>query len=97
MDAKLIEPGVKYWLNQTLKEYRKFKENNINWIFNIGMTCLLVVVTGGFLVYKYKGGMSQEQKEQKKRVKEEYIVSKLQQLALVKNSNLITNLPTWGN
>jgi nitrogen regulatory protein PII-like uncharacterized protein len=97
MDANLIEPGVKYWLNQTLKEYRKFKENNLNFIFNIGMTCLLIVTISGFLLYKYKGGISQDELEQKKREKEEYIVSKLQKLALVKNSNLITNLPTWGN
>ena len=39
----LTEPGVKYWLTQTLKECRKFKDRNISVIFNISMLVLLLL------------------------------------------------------
>ena len=48
----LIEPGVKYFLNGTLKECRKFKDNYISVIFNISMILLLVALVGGFLMYR---------------------------------------------
>ena len=32
----LIEPGVKYFLNETLKQCHVFKENHRNMLFNVG-------------------------------------------------------------
>ena len=32
----LTEPGVKYFLNETLKQCHQFKEKHNNMIFNIG-------------------------------------------------------------
>lgn len=96
----LIEPGVKYFLSQSLKECRKFKERNITIIFNLSMAILLFVVIAMFLSYKYKGRPTAGELAKKNREKEEYIVSKLQQIALIKkkeNSNLITDLPLWDN
>jgi hypothetical protein len=100
ISPRLTEPGVKYFISSTLKECRKFKDRNISIIFNIGMIILFVAVVGGFLTYKYKGRLTSEELAYKNRIKQEYIVSKLQQLALHKqkeNSSLITNLPTWDN
>jgi hypothetical protein len=96
----LIEPGVKYFLNGTLKECRKFKDNYISVIFNISMIILLFVLVGGFLVYRYKGKPTLAELELKSRKKQEYIVSKLQQLAIEKkknsvNTTMITGLPEW--
>ena len=98
----LTEPGVKYFLSATLKECRKFKDRNISIIFNIGMVLLFIIVVGGVLIYRYKGNLTHHEIAEKNRVKQEYIVSKLQQLALHKqkqkqNQNLITNLPNWDN
>lgn len=96
----LIEPGVKYFLSQSLKECRKFKDRNITIIFNLSMAILLFVVIAMFLTYKYKGKLSSSELAAKNRKKQEYIVSKLQQIALVKNKNndnLITDLPLWNN
>tara|TARA_Y100000287_G_scaffold185518_1_gene188988 strand:+ start:2891 stop:3235 length:345 start_codon:yes stop_codon:yes gene_type:complete len=96
----LTEPGVKYWLTQTLKECRKFKDRNISVIFNISMLVLFFVVVGGFLTYKYKGKLTPSEIAEKNRKKQEYIVSKLQNIALIKNqksSTMITDLPTWSN
>jgi hypothetical protein len=96
----LIEPGVKYFLNGTLKECRKFKDNYISVIFNISMILLLVALVGGFLMYRYKGKPTPAEIELKNRKKQEYIVSKLQQLAIEKkkntvNTSMITGLPEW--
>ena len=94
----LIEPGVRYFLNGTLKECRKFKDNYISVIFNISMIILFIVVLGGWLLYRYKGKPTQVEMELKNRKKQEYIISKLQQLAFDKkknnpNTSMITGLP----
>ena len=96
----LIEPGVRYFLNGTLKECRKFKDNYISVIFNISMVLLLAVMIGGFLMYRYKGKPTPAELELKNRKKQEYIVSKLQQLAYEKkkndvNTTMITGLPEF--
>jgi len=96
----LIEPGVRYFLNGTLKECRKFKDNYMSTIFNISMIVLLVCAIGGFLLYRYKGKPTLAELDMKNRKKQEYIISKLQQLAFEKkkntpNTSMITGLPEW--
>jgi hypothetical protein len=102
MDQKpvLIEPGVKYFLSSTLKECRKFKDKHISIIFNISMTLLLFIIVGGFLLYRYKGYRNIEEEQLKQRKKHEYIISKLQNLALLKQqqykeNNMITGEPMF--
>ena len=97
---KLIEPGVRYFLSGTLKECRKFKDKNATILFNISMTALLIVVIGGFLMYKYKGKLTPAEIEVKNTKKKEYIISKLHQMAYLRktqgNANgMITSLPEW--
>lgn len=88
----LTEPGVKYWLSQTLKECHGFKDKHISFIYNIAMLVILVMVLSGFLSYKYKGYISPEELAEKNKQKQEFIVSKLQQLALYKKQNVNS---TW--
>jgi hypothetical protein len=97
---RLIEPGVRYFLNGTLKECRKFKDNHETIFFNIYMAGLLVLIIGGFLFYRYKGKLTPEELEIKTRKKKEYIISKLNQMAYLRktqgNANgMITALPQW--
>jgi hypothetical protein len=99
-NPKLIEPGVKYFLNGTLKECRKFKDKNETIFFNIYMACILTIVIGGFLLYRYKGKLTPVELEIKNRKKKEYIISKLNQLAYLRktqgiDNNMITSLPSW--
>lgn len=97
---KLTEPGVKYWLSQNLKEYKHFKEKHIGYIFNTVMLGILILVVSGFLAYKYKGHITPEELAEKNKQKQEYIISKLQQLALYKKQNdthMLTGLPLWDN
>ena len=98
----LIEPGVKYFINSTLKECRKFKDRNISIIFNISMTLMLLIIIGGFLIYRYKGKMTPSELAVKNRQTQEYIMSKLHQLALHKkqqyqSQHMITDLPSWSD
>ena len=61
------------------------------------MVILLVVVIGGWLLYRYKGKPTPAELEVKERKKQEYIISKLQQLSFEKkktqNTTMITGLP----
>ena len=95
-NPRLIEPGVKSFLSSTLKDCRRLKDNYETIIFNISMCCMFIVVVGGFLLYHYRGKLTPAEIEIKNRKKQEYIVSKLQQMAhLRKNQGLITELPRW--
>ena len=95
----LIEPGVKYFLAGTLKECRKFKDRHITIFFNCGMMCLLILIFGGFLVYRYKGKLTTSEIAERNQKKHEYIISKLHQLAYVRKQQqpkgTITQLPEW--
>ena len=54
----LVEPGVKYFINGSLKECRKFKDKHITFWFNLGMMGLFIVFFGGILLYRYKGKLT---------------------------------------
>jgi len=43
---RLVESGVKYFLNETLKQCHIFKERFHNWIFNIGLFLLFLIILG---------------------------------------------------
>ena len=40
----LTEPGVKYFLNETLKQCREFKNNYNNHIFNISLLVIFLII-----------------------------------------------------
>ena len=97
---RLIEPGVRYFLSGTLKECRKFKDNNSTIFFNIYMVCVLIIVFGGFLLYRYKGKLTPTEVAIKNRKKKEYIISKLNQITYLRKTQgnppgMITALPPW--
>ena len=93
----LIEPGVRYFIGSTLKACRKFKDNHISGIFNMALIAMFMVFLGGILLYRYKGQPTRAELEIKNRKKQEYILSKLSQIAVQKNSqSIITGLPLWN-
>ena len=62
------------------------------------MFVLFIIILGGILLYKYKGKITPIEREIINRKKQEYIVSKLQQISLIKkqtSERLITDLPNW--
>lgn len=96
----LTEPGMKYWLSQSLREMRRFKDRNLTIIFNFTMTIALVAVVSGFLIFKYKGKLTPQEIAVKQQKKKEYLISKLVKIGETKrkiNETMITDLPVWSN
>ena len=96
----LIEPGVRYFLSETLKQCRVFKNTYHNLLFNIVLGIIFVFLLGIILVFKYKGKLTPAEKEMKNRQKQQYILSKIQNFLESKQraqQELITGLPHWDS
>jgi hypothetical protein len=94
----LTEPGVKSFLNSTLKQCHEFKVNYYNYMFNIGIFIGFLILLGGLLLYKYKGKLTDAEKRQLDNVKQQYILSKIKNFQISKQrakEELITGLPHW--
>ena len=96
----LTEPGVKYFINETLKQCHQFKEKYHNINFNIGLLVVFFIILGILLLYKYKGKITPEEIEEKELQKKQYILSKIRNYQDAKTKaqqKLITGLPQWDN
>ena len=67
----LTEPGVRYFLNQTLKQCHIIKNNFHNTVINIGLLIAFLLVLGLILLYKYKGRLTDLEKEKKNKKKQQ--------------------------
>ena len=94
----LIEPGIKYYLSQSLKNCRSLKDYYYNIVFNVGIFIIFVTVIIIVLNFKYKGATSNYEKIKKEEKKKLYIleqIKKMQQLQKNNSMDLITNLPLY--
>jgi cytoskeletal protein RodZ len=95
---RLIEPGVKYFLNETLKQTHLFKMRHHNLFFNLGLLFLFLFILGIILFVKYKGRLTTLEREKKEQDKKQYILSKIKILQEAKkkaHQGLITGLPSF--
>jgi len=100
LEPSLVEPGVKYFLHQSLKQCHIVREKFENTIFNIGLLFGFLLILGLILIYKYKGKLTPNEIQQKNKEKQQYILSKiqiLQEAKRVASQELITGLPAWDN
>jgi len=96
----LTEPGVKYFLNNALKQSHINREEFHNMIFNIGMLIFFVLILGGILIYKYKGKLTPVEIAKKNKEKQQYVLEKIKNFQVAKqraHQELITGLPRWEN
>jgi hypothetical protein len=96
----LTEPGVKYFLHQTLKQCHITKDNFYNLAFNIGLFIAFLLILGCVLFFKYKGKLSPIEINKKNKEKQQYILSKIQNFQEAKrkaHQELITGLPAWDS
>ena len=94
----LVESSMRTYLDRTLKHGKVVKARQTNVMFNIGFAIVLVIVIGGFLLYKYKGKLTPYERKKKQEESKHYVLSKLQKLAAVKSretGGAITGLPNW--
>ena len=96
----LVEPGIKYFLHETLKKCKEYKETYNNYLYNAGLFIFFMLILGAILLYKYRGKLSTEDMQQKDREKRQYILSKIknfQDAKRIAHQELITSLPNWDN
>jgi hypothetical protein len=94
----LIEPGVKYFLKETLKKCNQKKNEYYNTIWNCGFFLLFVFILGMILAYRKKHKLSPEEKKKKNERDHAYIITKMNSINDERrklNDILITNLPKF--
>tara|TARA_B110000285_G_C15074280_1_gene589800 strand:+ start:577 stop:918 length:342 start_codon:yes stop_codon:yes gene_type:complete len=97
---RLVEPGARYFLGETLNNCATFKKKYYNDMLNWSIACVVVFVFGMLLYYKYKGKPTPSQKMLKDREKQHYILSRIHNYQDAKKNQShanITGLPSWEN
>ena len=97
---RLIEPGVKYFLNSSLEQCHNLKTKYYNQLYNLGLFGLFVTIVGVTLYFKYKNKNNIKLQEEKKRVQQEYILNKLRFMQDYRKNqvnHIMTDLSTWQN
>ena len=99
---KLIEPGMKYFVNETLKKCHTIKNTYNNFVYNSLGFLVFFICLAVFLIVRYKGKLTPVEKEIKQRQQKTYILSKIKQMQDIKKqnvdtSNTITDLPKLTN
>jgi hypothetical protein len=94
----LIEPGVKYFFNKTLQGCHAVKQKYYNTIYNFIYLGVFVLIVGGVLYIKKRNKPTLEEKEKRKRLHYEYIISKVrnfQDIRAREQPNLQADLAVW--
>ncbi len=94
----LTEPGVTYFIEQTLKQCHAIRVKHHNMFYNISIFIGFCIIVAIFLAYKYKGKLTPEEIEERELQKKNYILSKIQNYQDAKihsQQQLITGLPQW--
>jgi len=94
----LVEPGVKFFLYQTLKQCHVIRNNFHNTVFNIGLFLFFLIILAIILICKYKGKLTPVELAKKNKEKEQYILSKIknfQESKKLAHQELISGLPVW--
>lgn len=95
---KLIEPGMKYFIKESLKNCNNFRNNYNNYVINLILLFVFLLILGMFLYIRYKGKLTPLEKENKLNEQKHYVLSKIKQLQDVKrqkSQELVTNLPKF--
>lgn len=97
---RLIEPGMKYFINASLEQCHQFKSKHYNFLYNLGLFIAFFSIIGIVLYYKYKIKNNKKLQEEKKKEQQEYVLNKLRFMQDYRNkqvNNMMTDLPTWQN
>tara|TARA_Y100000389_G_C17462436_1_gene522843 strand:+ start:1108 stop:1443 length:336 start_codon:yes stop_codon:yes gene_type:complete len=101
-NPSLLEPGAKYFFNETLKNTNRKNSSYKNNLVNLGLFLFFITILGLLLYYKKQSKQTKVSQEQKNIDKQIYILNKLKQVQIDKETekqkqsqNLITNLPRY--
>jgi hypothetical protein len=75
---KLVEPNVRYFIDNSLKSVHEYKMNTYSFFLNFTAVALFVLVFGGILYYRYKSKPTPYEIQQKMKREQEIVMSKIQ-------------------
>lgn len=94
----LTEPGVIYFLKETLKKCNEKKSIFYNTVFNLGCLFLFISILGILLVYKKNTKLTPEEVKAKKLKTQNYMlerIKKFREKRAKEENEVITNLPRF--
>ncbi len=97
---KLIEPGMKFFLDKSLTNCKNIKDRYLNNIFNVCTGVSFILVISLILYFKYKGKPTESELMKKEYMKKQYILNQIKNYQDDKkraSTDLITGLPEWNN
>ena len=74
----LVEPNVRYFIDNSLKSVHEYKMNTYTFFLNFTAVALFVLVFGGILYYRYKSKPTPYEIQQKMKRDQEIVMSKIQ-------------------
>ena len=95
---RLIEPGMKHYINSALKNCHSKRAFFNNIIFNISLLVVFLIILIGVLFYKYKGKLTPTEKYNRQKYQYQYVLSQIKKVNVANksiNKELITGLPLW--
>lgn len=98
MNNTLVEPGVKYFFNESLKNCKKVKYNYYNSLFNLILCVLFILIVGSILLINYRNKQNSYVRREKQRQQEEYLantIHKIQREKQRERGQMITNIPEF--
>ncbi len=94
----LTEPGVKYFLRETLRQCRGVKDRYYSLVYNGLLLALFVSLLAALLVYKRRTKPTAEDVKARREMQREYILGKIKAMGDAKKkeeNTLITSLPSF--
>ena len=94
----LTEPGVKYFLRETLKQCKVKRNIYHNKLLNIALFILFLLILSILLYYKYKTRPTDEDRKKLKQLKRDYFITRVRTIEAKKAKSLsesITDLPKF--
>jgi len=94
----LTEPGVKYFLRETLKQCHDKRATYYNILWNCGFFLLLLILLGTVLSYRKRNKLTPQEKKEKAEKDHAHLMVKIKTLREEKrkmNNENITNLPKF--
>ena len=98
IEPSLTEPGVKYFMKETLKQCQEKKIKFYYFWTNIGFFALFISILASLLVWKQKTKKTKEEKIEDRVKQRKYILEKikcLQEKKKKEQNMIITNLPKF--
>ena len=94
----LTEPGVIYFLKETLKKCNEKRQLFYNTILNLGLLFIFISILGVLLVYKKNNKLSTEERKQRSLKQQQYMLERIKSFREKRQketNEIITTLPRF--